>query len=109
MPLDPKVEREEKGRNAHTSIKDSIQNPHADAKLEKKPKWAQTTLQDVRNLVGDPINTRRNRYDFEEPPIALTATEPFPSMNIFLVQPSDPQSYGEAIGNPFLEYAMQEE
>jgi hypothetical protein len=28
MPPDPKVEREEKGRNAHTAIKDSIQNPH---------------------------------------------------------------------------------
>jgi hypothetical protein len=28
MPPDPKVEREEKGRNAPTSIKDSIQNPH---------------------------------------------------------------------------------
>jgi hypothetical protein len=28
MPLDPKVEREEKGRNALTFIKDSIQNPH---------------------------------------------------------------------------------
>jgi hypothetical protein len=29
MPPDPKVEREEKGRNAHTSIQDSIQNQHA--------------------------------------------------------------------------------
>jgi hypothetical protein len=29
MPPDPKVEREEKGRNAHTAIKDSIQNPYA--------------------------------------------------------------------------------
>jgi hypothetical protein len=28
MALDPKVEMEENGRNAHTSIKDSIQNPH---------------------------------------------------------------------------------
>jgi hypothetical protein len=27
--LDPKVEREEKGRSAHTSIKDYIHNPHA--------------------------------------------------------------------------------
>jgi hypothetical protein len=26
MPLNPKVEREEKGRNALTSIKDAIQN-----------------------------------------------------------------------------------
>jgi hypothetical protein len=29
MPPDPKVEREEKGRNAHTITKDFIQNPHA--------------------------------------------------------------------------------
>jgi hypothetical protein len=29
MPLDPKVEREEKGRNVHTAIEDSIQNLHA--------------------------------------------------------------------------------
>jgi hypothetical protein len=29
MPLDPKVEREEKGRNTDTAIKDSIQNTHA--------------------------------------------------------------------------------
>jgi hypothetical protein len=28
MPLDPKVEREEKGRNSLTFIKDYIQNPH---------------------------------------------------------------------------------
>jgi hypothetical protein len=28
MCLDPMVEREEKGRNENTSIKDSIKNPH---------------------------------------------------------------------------------
>jgi hypothetical protein len=28
IPSDPKVEREEKGRNALTSIMDSIQNKH---------------------------------------------------------------------------------
>jgi hypothetical protein len=28
MPPDPKVESEEKGRNAHIAIKDSIQNPN---------------------------------------------------------------------------------
>jgi hypothetical protein len=32
-----------------------------------------------------------------------------PSRHIFLVHYSDPQSYGEAAGNPFWEYAMQEE
>jgi hypothetical protein len=40
---------------------------------------------------------------------ALTATEPFPPRHIFLVQSSDPQSYGEAVGNPFWESSMQEE
>jgi hypothetical protein len=61
------------------------------------------------DLVGDPTDTRRTRSDFEDPPVALTATEPFPSKHIFLVQSSYPQSYGEATGNLFWEFAMQEE
>jgi hypothetical protein len=47
--------------------------------------------------------------DFEEPLVALTTTEPFPSKHLFLVQSSDPQSYGKAARNPFWEFAMQEE
>jgi hypothetical protein len=73
------------------------------------PSGHKTTLQDAKDLVGDPTDTRRTRSDFKEPPVALTATEPLPSRNIFLVQSSDPQSYGEAAGNPFWESAMQEE
>jgi hypothetical protein len=33
-------------------------HPNAIAEPEKRPKWAQTTLQDVGDLVGDPANTR---------------------------------------------------
>jgi hypothetical protein len=84
-------------------------HPDADVEPEKRPKWAQTTLQDAGDLVGDPTDTRRTRSDFEEPPLALTSTEPFPPRHIFLVQSSDPQSYGEAAGNPFWESSMQEE
>jgi hypothetical protein len=51
----------------------------------------------------------RTRSDFEDPPIALTTTEPLPSRHLFLVQSSDPQSYGEAAENPFWESTMQEE
>jgi hypothetical protein len=80
-----------------------------DVEPEQRPKWPHTTLQDVGDLVGDPTNTRRNQYGLEEHPIALTTTEPFPSMHIFLVQSSDPRSYGEAAGNPFLESTIQEE
>jgi hypothetical protein len=73
------------------------------------PSGHKTTLQDAGDLVGDPTNTRRTQSDFEEPLVALTATEPFPSRHLFLVQYLDPQSYGEATGNPFWESAMQED
>jgi hypothetical protein len=84
-------------------------HPYADAKPQRRPKWNQTSLQDAGDLVGDPTNTRRTRSNFEEPPIALTSTEPFPSRHIFLVQSLDPQCYGEATGNPFWESSMLEE
>jgi hypothetical protein len=61
------------------------EHPDADAEPEQRPKWAQTTLQDAGDLVSDPVDTRRTQSDFEEPPIALTAIEPFPSRHIFLV------------------------
>jgi hypothetical protein len=86
-----------------------LEHSDAVAEPEQRPKWAQTTLQDAGDLVGDPVDTRRTQFDFEEPLVALTATEPFPSRHIFLVQSSDPQSYGEVAGNPFWESTMQEE
>ena len=78
----------------------------ADVDPESRPKWAQNTLQDVGDLVGNPTDTRRTQFDFEEPPLALTATEPMPPKNIFLVQSSDPRSYGKVAGNPFGESFM---
>jgi hypothetical protein len=65
--------------------------------------------QDTGDLIGDPVDTRKTQYYFEELPISLTSNEPFPSRHLFLVQCSDPQSYGEASGNPFWESAMQAE
>jgi hypothetical protein len=86
-----------------------LEHPDAVAEPEQRPKWEQNTLQDVGDIVGDLTDTRRNQYDFEEPLIALTATEPFPSRHIFLVQSSNPQSYGDVVGNPFWESTMQED
>jgi hypothetical protein len=45
-----------------------------DAEPEPRPKWANTTLRDADDLVGDPAETRRTRYYFKEPPLALTTT-----------------------------------
>jgi hypothetical protein len=74
------------------SVQSDGESKHLDAvaEPEQRPKWEQTTLQDARDLVGDPVNNKRTRSDFEEPPVALTATEPLPSKHIFLVQSSDP-------------------
>jgi hypothetical protein len=69
------------------SVQSDIESvhPYADADTQQRPKWAQTTLQDAMDLIGDPTNTRRTRSNFEEPTISLTAIEPFPFRNIFLV------------------------
>jgi hypothetical protein len=93
------------------SVQSDAESVHLDAyaEPEQRPKWAQTTLQDAGDLVGDPADTRRTRSDFEKPLLALTATEPLPPMHLFLVQSSDPNSYGEATRNPFWESAMQEQ
>jgi hypothetical protein len=81
---------------------------HADADVdpESRPKWAKATLQDAGDIFGDPNFTRRTRSDFEETPLALTTTKLIPPRHIFLVQSSDPRSYGEYARNKFWEYAM---
>jgi hypothetical protein len=84
-------------------------HPDVDAEQKQRPKWAQTTLHDVGDLVGELDDTKRTRSDFEETPLAFTATEPLPPGHLFLVQSSDPWSYGEATRNPFWESSMQEE
>jgi hypothetical protein len=44
-----------------------------------------TTRQDVGDLFGDLADTRRTRYNFDEPPLALISIELMPTMNLFLV------------------------
>jgi hypothetical protein len=53
------------------------EHPDAVAELEQRPKWAHTTIQDAGDLVGDPTGTSRTQYNFEEPPVALTALNHF--------------------------------
>jgi hypothetical protein len=65
---------------------------NVDTELDPRPKWVKTTLQDARDLVEDPSDTRRTRSDFEEPPLTLTTTKLIPPKHIFLVHSLDPQS-----------------
>jgi hypothetical protein len=79
---------------------------YVDAELEKRSKWAKTTIHDVEDLVGDRTDTMRTQSDFKEPPLSLTSTKSMPPKNIFLVQSSYPKSYGETVRNCFWESAM---
>jgi hypothetical protein len=83
---DESSDSEESDDSYSESVQSDVESEHPDAvaELEQRPKWAQTTLQDAGDLVGDPANIRRTRSDFKEPPIALTTTEPLPSQAYFL-------------------------
>jgi hypothetical protein len=63
------------------------------------PKWVHSTLQGAGDLVGDPLNQRRMRSQFEEPPHSLVATKPVMHMHFYMVQASNPQPYAEVAGN----------
>jgi hypothetical protein len=73
------------------------------------PTWAEKTLQDAGELVGDPADTRRTRSQFFGAPQALAATEPLLPIHFYMSLGSDPKSHSEAAGNPLWEAAMDEE
>jgi hypothetical protein len=90
--LDESFDSEDSDDSDLESVQSDVESEHPDAiaEPEQRPKWAQTTLQDAGDLVGDLANTRRTQSDFEEPTIALTTTEPLPSRHLFLVHYLDP-------------------
>jgi hypothetical protein len=69
------------------SVQSDVELEHQDAvaEPEKRSKWAQITLQDAWDVAGDSVDTRRIRSYLEEPSVALTAIEPFPSRHLYLV------------------------
>jgi hypothetical protein len=54
------------------------------------PTWAEKTLEDAGELVGDPTDTRRTRSQFFGAPQALAATEPLLPIHFYISLGSDP-------------------
>jgi hypothetical protein len=100
-----------------TNLEDSVHadeqvvqpNEEPTSKLQQMPKWAQSTLQAVGNLAGDPLDSRRTRSQHVDPSHVLSASEPTMPIHCYMVQSFDPHTYNEAIGNPLWEAVMQEE
>jgi hypothetical protein len=84
-------------------------NEEPASELQQMPKWARSTLQEARNLAGDPLDSRRNRSQHVDPSHVLSTYEPAMSMYFYMVQSFDPHTYNEVVGNPLWEAAMQEE
>jgi hypothetical protein len=80
------------------SESDSEVHEHACVDPEPRPKWAQSILPTVDDLVDDPVDPRRMRSQFEGDPHALTTTEPIIPMHCYMVLASDPQAYAEVKG-----------
>ena len=79
------------------------------AALDPLPILAKKTLHDVGELVGNPEDPRRMRSQFFKPPTDSNTTKNFIPINFYMSLASYPQSYTEAMGNPFWEVAMEEE
>jgi hypothetical protein len=58
--------------------------------LQHMPKWAQSTLQEIGNLAGDPLDLRRTRSHHVDPSHVLSNFEPTMPMHCYMVQYYDP-------------------
>jgi hypothetical protein len=72
------------------------------------PKKAQTTLQEVGNLAGNPLDSRRTRSHHEDSSHVFSSSEPAMPMHCYIVQSIDP-TYNKDVGNPLWKESMQEE
>jgi hypothetical protein len=59
------------------------------------PTWAEKTLQDAGELVGDLADTRRTRSQFFGAPQALDAIEPLLLIHFYMSLGSDPKSHSK--------------
>jgi hypothetical protein len=82
---------------------------HSITNLYIIPWWAHHTQQVVGDLVGEPINSRRTRYQFEGILHTLIASEPLLPMNFYMVLLSNPHSYAKVVGNHYWEVSMNED
>jgi hypothetical protein len=61
----------------------------------KFPTWAQKTLQNVGELIGDPADTRRTRSQFFWAPQDLAAIETLLPIHLYMSLGSNPKSHSE--------------
>jgi len=72
---------------------------HKDDEPQHMPKWAHSTLQGACDLVGDPMDQRGMRSQFEVPTHSLATIELVKHMHFYMVQVSNPHPYVEVVGN----------
>ena len=99
MSFDTKLE-DSKHSDAQSKHSD-VDSVHVDEEPEQMPKWAQSTLQDAEDLVGDSINLRRTKSQYENPPHVLIAAKHTIPLHCYMVKYSYLQTYREDARNSF--------
>jgi hypothetical protein len=69
------IEDQSSDRDAKEPKHIDAHSGHIDDKPQEMPKWAQSTLQGASDLVGDMLDHRRTKFQFEEPHHSLASTE----------------------------------
>ena len=59
--------------------------------------------------MGDPMDLRRIKSQFDEAPHAFVDINPLMNMHFYMINSSDHQTYVEEKGNPFYDKSMEEE
>ena len=62
-----------------------------------RPKWAEKTIQDARDLAGNPLDPRKTRSQFHN---GSYESEINLAENYYMMIESDPQSYQESSHDP---------
>jgi hypothetical protein len=76
------------------------------SKLQQMPKKAHTTLQEARNLSGNPLDLRRTQSQHQDPSHVFSASKPVMPMHCYMVQSTNPQNYNRVVGNPLWQATM---
>ena len=95
MELDYDVDIEDKIYLTH------VPNPRS--------KWDQKLIEVVGNNVGDPIDRRRTRSQFQDENLALSYTDPLLLERCYMMLGSDPQSYKEAYHDLIWQASMDDQ
>ena len=87
-----------------------ISHSESDSEVQTNlPTWAKKTLSSTKENIGNPVDPRRTRFEFQRACIALSFHDDLLSETCYLIIFSDPKSYYHARKYPIWKSSMDKE